>query len=85
MGWLKGGLPQHEAYLERAGMHHRAGAFLQARQDARAAVDAAYALAQVPLGPPARLIDCYYSYCPSPNLGMAYQSISQPYHKDRMP
>ena len=64
MGWLKGGFPQHEAYLERAGMQHRAGAFLQARQDARAAVDAADALAQVPLEPPASACaNCRFYAC----------------------
>jgi hypothetical protein len=36
--WLKGGLPVHEAYLERAGAHNKARAFLQARADAQAAV-----------------------------------------------
>lgn len=47
MGWLKGSFPPHEAYLERAGMYHIAGAYLQAREDAQAAADTADALAQV--------------------------------------
>ena len=45
--WLKGGLPRHEAYLERAGAHHKARAYLQARADARAAVEAVEALQRV--------------------------------------
>ena len=50
--WLKGGLPRHEAYLERAGAHHKARAYLQARADAAAAVQAIDALQQVtPLAP----------------------------------
>ena len=45
--WLKGGLPRHEAYLERAGAHQKARAYLQARADARAAVEAVEALQRV--------------------------------------
>ncbi len=50
--WLKGGLPRHEAYLERAGAFQKARAYLQARADAAAAVEAVEALQRV------RLIDC---------------------------
>lgn len=47
MGWLKGGLPPYEGYLERAGMHLRARAYLQAAEDGQSAVDATDALLQV--------------------------------------
>ena len=48
--WLRGGLPRHEAYLERAGAHQKARAYLQARADARAAVEAVEALQRVGAG-----------------------------------
>ena len=48
MTWLMTGLPVHEAYLERAGMNLKAGAFLQARDDAQSAADTTEDFNQVP-------------------------------------
>jgi hypothetical protein len=44
LGWLQGGMPPYEAYCQRSTMYRKAKCFLQAAEDARAAVAALRAL-----------------------------------------